>query len=318
MRHLLVLIAVALLSPFAEASDARLPTDLDAQKAVLVTGASSGIGRRIAHTLAANGFYVYAGARKPGDIEALSTLHNMEGIRLDVTLQEDVDNAVRAIRNNGRGLYGLVNNAGVFLFDPLIEVSESDMRFLIDVNVMGPYRVTKAFAPLIAESSGRISTIGSIAGITSGQLFGPYSMSKHAMESFSESLALEMAKFDVKVSIIEPGNFKSDIMKNMQRRLQQLESVEGQSLYQSEIKNFASFAATDRSHHADPAPVAEAVLHALSADMPYFRYLVAPNAAEAHYAVRRSAKKTIQLNQNQPYAFDRDELVAMIDELLAE
>ena len=96
-----------------------------AQKAVLVTGASSGIGLSITEHLAAEGHFVYAGARKAEDIARLSAMGNVMGIRLDVTVQEEIDAAVELVRNEGRGLYGLVNNAGVNVIGPLIELVQS-------------------------------------------------------------------------------------------------------------------------------------------------------------------------------------------------
>jgi NAD(P)-dependent dehydrogenase (short-subunit alcohol dehydrogenase family) len=95
---------------------------------------------------------VYAGARKQADLDALSAIENVQGIRLDVTIQEEIDAAVETVREAGRGLYGLVNNAGVAVVGPMIEVDEDDMQFQMDVNLFGPYRMTKAFAPLIIES----------------------------------------------------------------------------------------------------------------------------------------------------------------------
>ncbi len=286
-------------------------------KAVLVTGASSGIGKRIALTLADRGFFVYAGARKAEDIATLSGLENIQGIRLDVTDHNDIDAAVSTIRESGRGLYGLVNNAGVFLFDPMIEISEADMQFIFDVNVFGPYRVTRAFAPLIIESQGRITTTGSIAGAYSTRLFGPYSMTKAAMASFTEALSKEMQKFDVAVSIVEPGNFSSDIMGNMKTRMAQEQDKPGGSRYQGEIARMAGFTQVDRSHHADPAPVAEAVFDFLTADKPKLRYMVTPNQREATMTLRSTLKKAVELNQDQPYALTRDELVGILDQFLA-
>ncbi|MDH3988225.1 MAG: SDR family NAD(P)-dependent oxidoreductase, partial [Gammaproteobacteria bacterium] len=99
------------------------------QKAILITGASTGIGRNMAETLAAEGHYVYAGARKQGDIDELSAIDNIQGIRLDVTVQEEINAAVETVRKEGRGLYGLINNAGVSVAGPLIELSEEDMQF---------------------------------------------------------------------------------------------------------------------------------------------------------------------------------------------
>ncbi|MEO0973341.1 MAG: SDR family oxidoreductase [Pseudomonadota bacterium] len=283
----------------------------------MVDSETFGIGKRIALTLAEQGFFVYAGARKARDLEALSALPNIEGIRLDVTQQDEIDAAVATVRARDRGLYGLVNNAGVFLFDPLIEVSERDMEFIMDVNVLGPYRVTKAFAPLIIESEGRITTTGSVAGLFSTTLFGPYGMSKHAVEAYTDALAAEMAKFDVKVSIVEPGNFRSNIMQNMHRRLAQLDRGERESDFREEIARFASFAKADRSHHADPQPVADAVLDFLTSAQPAHRYLVTPNEREATLAISRSLAKLIELNQGHRFTKSRDELVAILDELLA-
>ncbi len=293
-------------------------TPKTSQKAVLVTGASSGIGNQIAMSLMEHGYYVYAGARKAKDIKTLSQHPNMQGIRLDVTIQKDINAAVAHIKSEGRGLYGVVNNAGVFLFDPLIEVNESDMEFIFDVNVMGPYRITKAFAPLVIESKGRISTIGSVAGLFSGQLFGPYGMTKHAMEAFSEALNQEMKKFDVKVSIIEPGNFQSDIMKNMSNRITKLGQSNAETQYGKEIKNMASFVKTDRSHHAAPTPVADAVVHFMSESNPKFRYLVTPSKSESDGAIKRSLQKTVELNHSHPYSQDDDEIIGLLKTLLTD
>ncbi|MEM7280877.1 MAG: SDR family oxidoreductase [Pseudomonadota bacterium] len=288
------------------------------KRAVLVTGASSGIGKEIALTLADQGFFVYAGARKPDDIKALSELPNTLGIRLDVTVQSDIDNAVKIVKQRGLGLYGLVNNAGVFLFDPLIEVSEQDMQFMMDVNLFGPYRVTKAFAPLIIEQKGRITTIGSIAGIVSSRLMGPYSMSKHAVEAFSESLSLELKKFDVQVSVVEPGNFRSDIMKNMKRRSDAKKNAESQSLFSAEIGNFANFAKEDRSQHLKPTPVADAVLQFMTAKQTQLRYMVAPTASEAHFTIGKALGRVIELNEGHEFALTRDQLVKLLDAQLEQ
>lgn len=293
-------------------------TPQTSQKAVLVTGASSGIGKQIAISLMENGFYVYAGARKAKDIKALSQFPNMQGIRLDVTIKKDIDAAVKHIQSEGRGLYGVVNNAGVFLFDPLIEVSESDMKFIMDVNVMGPYRITKAFAPLVIESKGRISTIGSVAGLYSGQLFGPYGMTKHAMEAFSEALHQEMKKFDVHVSIIEPGNFHSDIMKNMDKRITKFDQTKNETQFGDEIKRMGTFVKTDRSHHAAPTPVADAILQFMSESQPKFRYLVTPNKNESDYAIKRSLEKVVELNHNHKYSLNDTEITGLIKTLLTD
>lgn len=285
------------------------------QKAVLITGASTGIGRNMAETLANEGFYVYAGARKQADIDALSAMENIEGIRLDVNVQEDIDKAVAHIRRSGRGLFGLVNNAGVAIVAPLIEVDEDDLSFQMNVNVFGPYRVTKAFAPLIIESKGRITTTGSISGILSGTLFGPYSMSKHAVEAYTDSLAREMAKFDVAVSVIEPGNYKSAIGDSLVRRLESRGASYDDSLYKEEIDRMLA-ALEGISEDKEPDEVSAALLEFLTDSNPKRRYMVVPNEQQAEITIRKAIEEMVQLNERQAYSYDRDELIAMLDEAL--
>jgi len=289
----------------------------EAQKAVLVTGASSGIGLKITEFLAARGVHVYAGARKEADLKRLDTMENVSSVKLDVTIQSEIDAAARKITKEGRGLYGIVNNAGVAIVAPLIEVDEDDLQFQMDVNVFGPYRVTKAFAPLVIESKGRITTIGSISGILSGTLFGPYSMTKHAMEAYADSLAREMERFDVKVSIVEPGNYKSKIGQSLKKRLDAKGADFETSAYREEMERMMARVG-QADEQKDPNEVAEAVYHALFDENPKMRYMVVPYEQQAEITVAKAIQEMVELNEGQPYTFSRDELVKMLDEALAE
>lgn len=286
------------------------------QRAILVTGASTGIGRHIAETLAANGHFVYAGARKQADLDALSKIENIQGIKLDVTIQEEIDAAVVTIQNAGRGLYGLINNAGIAIVGPLIEIDEEDMQFQMDVNLFGPYRVTRAFAPLIIESKGRITTTGSISGILSGYFMGPYSMSKHAIEAYTDSLAKEMEKFGVHVSVIEPGNYNSAIFDTLIRRMEHRGQTPEGSLYQEELEELMARVAI-RPKDKEPDEVSEAFMHALFDANPKRRYMVVPNERQAEITIRKALEEMVQLNENQLYKYDRDALVTMLDKALA-
>jgi NAD(P)-dependent dehydrogenase (short-subunit alcohol dehydrogenase family) len=285
------------------------------QKAVLVTGASTGIGRKITELLASKGVYVYAGARRDADLKELNAIENVRAIRLDVTIQEEIDAAVATVTKEGRGLYGLVNNAGVAVVAPLIEVDEGDLDFLFDVNVYGPYRITKAFSPLIIASKGRITTISSISGILSGTLFGPYSMSKHAIEAYSDSLAREMERFDVRVSVIEPGNYESEIGKTLKNRMQAKRVDFEGSAFQAEMQ--AMMDRVGGTPQKDPQEVAEAVYHALFDENPKMRYMVVPNLRQAEITIGKAMEELVQLNQGQAYTFDRETLIKMLDEALA-
>jgi NAD(P)-dependent dehydrogenase (short-subunit alcohol dehydrogenase family) len=267
-------------------------------KAVLVTGASTGIGRKITEKLAADGYFVYAGARKDADLQTLAAIKNVQPIRLDVTSAQDIESAVALISKSGRGLHGLVNNAGVASLGTLADMSAAEFDTIMNVNVYGPYRVTKAFAPLITAQKGRIVNIGSISGVLAGKQFGPYAMSKHAVEAFTDTLAAEMTDAGVRVSVVEPGSFNSEIAKNSLRR-QGLDPKAG-----------------DRSQLKEPDEVAEAVEHALSEAPPKPRYMVVPNQREAEFTIRRQIQRLVELNEGQPYTYDRAALIKMLDEAL--
>lgn len=285
-------------------------------RAVLVTGASSGIGLKMTEVLASKGFFVYAGARRPADLERLDAMPNVKGVRLDVTVQDDIDAAADMIEGEGRGLYGLINNAGVAVVGPLIEMSDEDMDFQIEVNLFGPFRVTKAFAPLIIESQGRIMTTSSISGILSGGFLGAYSMSKHGVEAYTDALAAEMEVFGVSVSAVEPGNYKSRIVASMRERMEAAGYTPENSLYGRSMYELFGGPA-DRSQYPEPDEVAEAALTFLTAAEPQRRYLVVPNQNEAEVTIRKAMEELIQLNGDHPFSYSREELVRLLDEALA-
>jgi NAD(P)-dependent dehydrogenase (short-subunit alcohol dehydrogenase family) len=289
----------------------------NAKKAVLVTGASSGIGRRITELLASEGYFVYAGARSQQDLDALDALENVEAVRLDVTVQDEIDAAVETVRKGGRGLYGLVNNAGVATLGPLIETDIVELQWLFDVNVYGVYRVTQAFAPLIIEAKGRIINISSISGVLDWPMGGLYTMSKHAVETYSDTLALEMARFDVKVSAIEPGNFKSDISMSARARMANSGVQRPDTRYADEWARVTD-RPEDRSQYKEPDEVAAAALHALFDSNPKPRYMVVPNQEEAQWTIGEAIKELIELNERQPYSYSREQLIEMIDAAMAD
>lgn len=293
----------------------------DTQKAVLITGASTGLGRAMAELIASEGYFVYAGARKDKDMAELNAIENIQAVRLDVTDQAQIDAAVKTITDAGRGLYGLINNAGVAVLYALAETPDSEMEWLMDVNLYGPFRVTKAFAPLIIESKGRISTTGSISGILSGPAFGAYSMSKHAMEAFTDSLGREMDNAGVHVSIIEPGNYKSDIGKNVLARMRIKGYDKEDSPFKATYDRVSGWENEDENaadSSGDPQDVAQAALHAMFDENPKRRYLVVPNQEQAGWTIKKAIQELAQLNQDHAYSYSRDDLVKMLDEALKE
>jgi NAD(P)-dependent dehydrogenase (short-subunit alcohol dehydrogenase family) len=285
---------------------APLAAQATAPSAVLVTGANSGIGRAVTELLASRGYFVYAGARRAEDIAALSAIPNVQGIRLDVTVQSDIDAAVGTIRSGGRALHGVVNNAGIAVTGALVDTEEPELLQLFDVNVYGVWRVTRAFAPMLIQHGGRVVTISSISGILSGAGLGVYSMSKHAIEAFGDALAAELTPLGVRVSLVEPGNYRSSIAQNALAR------ADGQ-----QARERLSAMAVARDTLPEPTAVAEAVAHALSDARPKMRYLVVPVAGEAEITIRKAIDELVQLNQAHAFSYDREALLRMLDDALA-
>ncbi len=315
--HILVFLPLALLAwslPQPAAGDGH--GEAHAEKYVLVTGTSTGIGRNLAETLARNGYRVYAGVRKDSDYEALNAIENITAVRMDVTKQDEVDAALAFVQAQGTGLYALVNNAGVGGGGPVAETPIDQQTFVYDVNVEGVYRVTKAFAPLIVESKGRIVTTGSIAGTLSWAGGTAYSGSKHWIEAFTDGLAAEMEPLGVSVSVVEPGNYQSRIRRStVLREFERIEAAGGEitdemrAMYEETEKRELSY--------KTPDDVSAAYLHALFDGEPLRRYVVVPNAEEQGWTITAKIQQLVELNTWGPYSFSRDELVEMLDAALA-
>jgi NAD(P)-dependent dehydrogenase (short-subunit alcohol dehydrogenase family) len=286
------------------------------QKAVLVTGASSGIGRAIAESLARDCYFVYAGARKQQDLDALDAIDNIHSVRLDVTVQSEIDRTVQEVRAAGRGLYALINNAGVLITGPSAEVDVEQVQWLFDVNVFGVYRVTQAFVPLIIENRGRILNIGSIAGNIGIRFLGPYSMSKHAIEAYTDALAAELAPFGVHVSVVAPGDYVSNIWASDIAQARMSEVVSADSPYAKEYQAWIDFVAN--MELKEPDEVAETVLGALSADTPSRRYLVVPNEGEMAWVMGSAVERLAELNGDHAHSYSEAELARMLREALAD
>jgi NAD(P)-dependent dehydrogenase (short-subunit alcohol dehydrogenase family) len=190
-------------------------------QSVVITGASTGIGLSAAKILVDKGFRVFGSVRKANDSERLTRElgSNFVPLLFDVTGEAAVLAAARNVREalGGERLAGLVNNAGIAVAGPALEVPLDDYRRQLDINVMGPVIVTRAFAPLLGTESGlkgqpgRIVMISSVAGKNGSPFTAPYAMSKHALEAFSESLRRELMLFGIDVIVLGPAAVKTPI-----------------------------------------------------------------------------------------------------------
>jgi NAD(P)-dependent dehydrogenase (short-subunit alcohol dehydrogenase family) len=290
-------------SSFADAQ----PAEQNISKAVLVTGASSGIGRKITERLAARGYFVYATARKEEDLKALGAIRNVQAVRLDVTQPADIAAALESISKAGRGLYGLVNNAGVATLGTIAEMSPEEFDLCMKVNVYGPVMMIKAFQPLVIAERGRIVNIGSISGVLASRAIPAYVMSKHAIEGLTDSLAAQLAPLGVGVSVVEPGNYRSNIDANMLARLEGDEKA----------RVVKALGPLDVSKLPEPDEVAVAVEHALFDPSPKRRYVVSSEPGIVEKTMRKQIEQLVQLNEGHRYTLDRAALIKMLDEALA-
>ncbi|HSF16938.1 MAG TPA: SDR family oxidoreductase [Vicinamibacteria bacterium] len=246
-------------------------------RTVVVTGASSGIGRATARYLHEREFRVFGGVRNEADAAALRE-EGIEPLLLDVT---DVESITRAAERAGDEIFGLVNNAGISVAGPLELLPLSDIRRQLEVNVVGQIAVTQAFLAAIRAARGRIINMSSISGRLAPPFLGPYAMSKFALEAFSDSLRRELEPFGVEVVSIEPGAIATPIWeKSIAAATERTRNITDDrwSLYRDIVGRMVELART-RANSATPVEeVARVVYEALTTKRPRTRYLVGRDA----------------------------------------
>ena len=250
---------------------------------VLITGASTGIGRACALRLDASGWKVYAGVRNEASGEALRAAASplLEPVDLDVTKPEQIaDLATRLTTELGSsGLGALVNNAGIAVGGPLEYLNLEELRLQFDINVYAPIAMVQALREPLRSAKGRIIMMGSIAGRIAGPTLGPYSASKHALAALTESLRAEMHSAKIKVSLIEPGAVATPIWdkgNEVVADMHNVYSAEALQRYEKEIAHLTKVMETSSKHAIDPDKVAKLVEHALTSRFPKSRYLAGP------------------------------------------
>jgi NAD(P)-dependent dehydrogenase (short-subunit alcohol dehydrogenase family) len=253
-------------------------------QSVVITGASTGIGRATAKLLLDRGFRVFGSVRKQADADRLGGEFgaNFTPLLFDVTDEAAVKAAAAAVRAALRGetLAGLVNNAGVAVAGPMLEIPVEQFRTQLDINVIGPVIATQAFAPLLGADptlkgpKGRIVMISSVAGKSGNPLSSPYVASKHAIEGLSESLRRELMLFGIDVIVVAPGAVKTPIWGKA-------EQVDMSSYRNSPYLPVMDKAREFTKHLGEiglpPEKIAERIAEALTTASPKVRYQITPD-----------------------------------------
>lgn len=250
-------------------------------RSVLITGASSGIGRACALDLDSRGWRVFAGFRSDGDDEELleASSGNLEPVRIDVTDSAEIAAAGATIAEEVglTGLDGLVNNAGIAVGGPLEFMPIDDLRRQLEVNFVGHIAVTQEMLPLLRRAPGRIVNVTSMGGRLAAPFFGPYSGSKFALEAATDTLRRELHDFGIWVAAVEPGSIDtpiwdrgietgSEIVKRMDPAVH--------DVYGDKLRRFRELARRTGERGIDVRHVSEAIRQALESGRPRARYVV--------------------------------------------
>ena len=245
---------------------------------VVVTGASSGIGRAAALRLAVSGYHVFAGVRKPADGAALvqGAGREITPLLLDVTDGGQISAAADVVAGHvgPAGLDGLVNNAGIGVFGPLEIIPLEQFRTLMEVNVTGQLAVTQAFLPLLRQARGRIVMIGSIGTRFTPPFVGALAASKSALASMDEALRQELAPWGIRVVLVEPATVRSEAVGKLDRdaaRLMSQASPTQRALYEEAFGHLVDTFAARHRHGSPPEVIAATVARALTTPRPRAR-----------------------------------------------
>lgn len=252
-------------------------------RSVLVTGASTGIGRATALRLDGSGWRVFAGVRKEEDAESLRAAgsERLAPVILDVTEPEQIAAAAELIDGETEGgLDGLVNNAGVAVPGPLETVPLDDLRHQLEVNLIAYVAVTQAMLPEIRRAEGRVVFLSSIGGRIAFPFGGPYHASKFATEAIGDVFRQELRPWGIKVAIIEPGSIDTPIWERGQRKAEDVEAKAPKTnlLYGAALDKFRKVIEDTAERGIPPEKVAKAIAHALESPRPKSRYLVGLDA----------------------------------------
>ena len=251
------------------------------QKVAIVTGSSSGIGYETALVLARNGFRTYATMRNLDKAKTILDVAKKEklllhAIKLDVTDDKSVNDAIKTIKSDAGRIDVLVNNAGYGLVGGLEDLSMSEIKAQYETNVFGLIRVTQAVLPTMrAQKSGTIVNVSSIGGKAALPLMSPYIGTKFAVEGLSESIAFDLEPYGIRVVIIEPGAIKTSFDTGM---IVAKKAQDPSSPYYDGMQKLQSSMSTILQSATPPSRVADVILDAVTASAPSLRYTAGDDA----------------------------------------
>ncbi|AZZ38005.1 short-chain dehydrogenase/reductase [Bdellovibrio sp. qaytius] len=253
-------------------------------KQVLITGASGGLGYGLVQSLCENGHRVWAAVRKPESMKDLQSKYSslLTVVKIDMTNSSDVDQAFAEIQSklDSTKEFVLVNNAGIAVGSPVESLAIEEWRNLYEINLFGPIRLIQKFLPTIRKTKGRIVNVGSISGRISSPFLAPYSSSKFALRSLTDSLRREVSPLGVKVVLIEPGPTKTNIWSRSLEHGQELETKmtdDMRAVYGKQVQSLRKGVEKTARDAIGVEAVVECMVDAIENENPKFYYLVGKN-----------------------------------------
>ena len=262
-----------------------MPEKQSLPPAVVIIGASTGIGRACALEMDRRGFRTFAGIRSDEAAEKLLAAGSsrLTPVRIDVTEKDSISAAAQLVRDavGDAGLAGLVNNAGIVVPGPVELLPLDTLRHQLEVNVIGNVAVTQAFLPLLRKAHGRIVNIGSVNGGLSSPYLSAYSASKFALEAITDALRVELRNSGIKVAIVEAGAIDTPIWEKSAAAAEQMArdtSPELLALYETDLAVMRRMAEQMAETASPVERMVRAVVHALTARRPKTHYFLGWNA----------------------------------------
>lgn len=253
------------------------------RKTALITGGAGGLGLALTRHLAQQGWLVFAADCIPEALAALADTANVKTLTMDVTDNSSIEKALNQIQQHTQHLDAVINFAGILRVGAMIEMDEATLRQVLDVNLLGTYRVNKLFFPMLQNASpqpGRIVNVSSETGWHTPSPFnGAYAMSKYGIEAYSASLRRELSIFNIPVIKVQPGPFKTNMVSSTVNGF--YAAAEQSNFYKKHLKKFGDLVDEANQKAANPEHLASIIYKAITVKNPKANYSVKADMARS-------------------------------------
>jgi len=246
---------------------------MEHKKQALLIGASGGLGSATAKLLSNRGWHVFASDIKEEILDHYKQSEHITPLEMDISSRESIEEAYKRISARTNGLDAVIHVAGILKVGSLAELPVLELQKVLEINLLGVYRVNQQFLPLLLQQKGRVIIISSeVARQSAAPFNGAYSISKYALEAYSDSLRRELSFLNIKVIKIQPGPFKTDMTKKAEQLF--LEAQKDSIYFKKQLSKGLSYLPRVYKKAHDPVLVARAILKALKSSRPRTKYLI--------------------------------------------